>query len=491
MIELPDDRQLTMLRDGLAGAGYYAEGIRKALGSVRPPRPGEEQALLFRTRDRSAENAMLRLFLVGASLDEETARQLLPTDFRAACLDLGLLEAKDGMTRSNVVIVPVEDLLFVSDAFHVLGSERAHEFVLPASTHSAQFLRHVTRRDPVDTTLDLGCGCGIQALFAARHSRSVVATDISARAVRYTAFNARLNGLDNVECLRGSLFGPVEGRRFDLIVSNPPFVIGPGEDYVYRDNRLELDELVRELVREAPGYLTEGGHLQMLAEWVEFEGEPWSDRVEGWVDGTGCDTWILKSPPRRPVEYVAQRAGDVTGPLALAGRPFADWVNYFRERKVAGIHPGMILLRRRPGPNWYNVLTLTGDVTGDCGAAVTQLVEASDFLDACDDAESLEAATLEFSPALELEQRLKRTGDDWEPARIVLRTTDGLPNDAEIDVPILAFLDQLDGRRSVGEVLDDFCAKTGADRAKLGPEMLGVIRLFVARGFLEPASLDG
>ncbi len=74
------------------------------------------------------------------------------------------------------------------------------------------------------TVLDLCTGSGLLALTAAEHGAAeVVAVDVSRRALFSVRLNARCNGL-RVGALRGSLFEPVRGRRFDLIVSNPPYV---------------------------------------------------------------------------------------------------------------------------------------------------------------------------------------------------------------------------------------------------------------------------
>src|SRR5690606_13964910 len=80
---------------------------------------------------------------------------------------------------------------------------------------------------PVARTLDVGTGCRIQALLVSRHAGEVVATDISARALAFAELNAQLNAVHNITFRHGSMFDPVAGEAFDLIVSNPPFVITP------------------------------------------------------------------------------------------------------------------------------------------------------------------------------------------------------------------------------------------------------------------------
>ena len=76
------------------------------------------------------------------------------------------------------------------------------------------------------TVLDLCTGTGILGLTAARLGARATAVDVARRAVLNARLNARLNGLA-LEVLRGDLFDPVAGRRFDLIVSNPPYIPAP------------------------------------------------------------------------------------------------------------------------------------------------------------------------------------------------------------------------------------------------------------------------
>jgi methylase of polypeptide subunit release factors len=81
------------------------------------------------------------------------------------------------------------------------------------------------------SVLDLGTGSGVCALFAARHARRVVASDISAAAVRCTRLNAALNRMeDRIDIRHGDLFAPLAGERFDLVLFNPPFYLGAPKD---------------------------------------------------------------------------------------------------------------------------------------------------------------------------------------------------------------------------------------------------------------------
>ena len=462
--------------------GYNTDVLTERLGRARPPAEGEQQQMFDDSREITTANVLVRLFLLGAPIDEASLEEFLSAPIIEYCVKSEFLAVQDGMVRASIVIVPVDDLLLASDAFHVLGTDDAAHFVLPASTHSANFLRYLTMRDNVESTLDLGCGCGIHALFAARHSTRVVASDISPRALWYTQFNAALNGIDNIECAQGSLFEPVAGQSFDLVISNPPFVISPDESFEYRDNPMELDEFCRVLVGEAPAYLNDGAHLQMLCEWVEVEGEAWQQRISEWV--RGCDAWILHAAPLSPEAYVRQRAGDISGDSVDSGS-VDTWQQYFHKHKVRAVHPGMITLRRRDDENWMHVQNLPGDVTVPAGQAVADGIAAVDFLEACDDDALLEA-TLTLAENLAAEEMR----DKDKVVGVCLRMNNGLGTDAEIDGAVAAFLNLFSGKRTVGECAAEFGKAADADPEALTKDLLSIVRVFVSRGFLVPAGFE-
>ncbi len=122
---------------------------------------------------------------------------------------------------------------------------------------------------PEAEALDVCTGSGLLAVTAARAGATATAIDVSRRAVATVALNARLNKVaDRVNPLRGNLFEPLApDRRFDVIVSNPPYVPaetdelparGPARAWdAGRDGRLLLDRVTA----EAPARLKPGGTL--------------------------------------------------------------------------------------------------------------------------------------------------------------------------------------------------------------------------------------
>jgi len=121
--------------------------------------------------------------------------------------------------------------------------------------------------------LDMGTGSGAIALALAseRPAARVLATDRSAAAIAVARANARGNGIANVEFAEGDWYRPAAGRRFDLVVSNPPY-IAEGDAHLRRgDLRFEpaaalssgsdgLDA-IRVIAAGAPAHLEPGGWL--------------------------------------------------------------------------------------------------------------------------------------------------------------------------------------------------------------------------------------
>ncbi|HEX8086370.1 MAG TPA: HemK2/MTQ2 family protein methyltransferase [Solirubrobacteraceae bacterium] len=208
-----------------------------------------------------------------------------------------------------------------------------------APISDSRFLADVLREQtlpPRATVLDLCTGSGILAITAARRgARSVTAVDCSRRAVWTARLNARLNGV-RVRGLRGDLFEPVNGQRFDAIVSNPPYVPAETDELPAKglerawdagtDGRALLDRIIE----EAPDHLKPGGFLLL---------------VSSSVLGTDLTLQAMRDAGLEDVDVVARQRGPL-GPLMSAR------VHTLEERgmlKPGQRHEDMIIVRgRRP-----------------------------------------------------------------------------------------------------------------------------------------------
>lgn len=160
-----------------------------------------------------------------------------------------------------------------SQEFCGLEFEVTPEVLIPRYDTETLVMEAVARMPASRNILDIGVGSGCIAVALAKQlpNAMVTGTDISEPALAIARRNALKNGVD-IEFLSGSMLGPVGGRRFDLIVSNPPYIPTADIDGLQpevRDfePRGALDggpdglDAYRMLVPAVPDYLNPGGWL--------------------------------------------------------------------------------------------------------------------------------------------------------------------------------------------------------------------------------------
>ena len=286
---------IARLRKTLSSVGYTGEAVRGLLGDDAYQGRARDLPVHLRrlTGSIPAETA-IRLFFLGTPVPVDELEHALSPLGGDELVDLGVVEPVEEGLRATVRLVPHMELLLAGNRYpDEIPSGAPADYVATVTAPSA-ILASLTVRTPVRTALDLGTGSGIQAIWAARHSERVVAVDVNRKALNLAAFNARLNGITNIEFREGDLFEPVAGERFDLVLCNAPYVVSPDTRYMYRDGGVTSDGFSERLVREAPEHLAEGGFAHLLIGWL-LKGDDWEDRPRSWIEGSDCDAWLLKA----------------------------------------------------------------------------------------------------------------------------------------------------------------------------------------------------
>lgn len=122
---------------------------------------------------------------------------------------------------------------------------------------------HTGLLPPQAEVLDMGTGSGVCALFAARWARHVTAVDISAAAVRCARINTLLHQCEHrIEVLQGDLFEPLGGRRFDVVLFNPPFLHGVPRDDA--DRAWRSTDVAERFARQLRQHLAPSGFALVL-----------------------------------------------------------------------------------------------------------------------------------------------------------------------------------------------------------------------------------
>ncbi len=342
---------------------------------------------------------------------------------------------------------------------------------------------------PVELALDLGTGCGIQAMHLARRAKHVIATDISERALALAAFNAELNGFRNIEFRAGSLFEPVVGMRFGHVVSNPPFVITPRvhgvPEYEYRDGGLVGDALVESVIRGVEAHLEPGGFAQLLGNW-ECGTVDGLSRVEGWLGDSALDAWVVERE-RQSVELYAEtwiRDGGIR-PGPEFDRLSEAWLDDFAARGVTEVGFGYLTLR---GPvsgsaRFRRFERYDAALGGSLGEYIAAVFTAHDWLDARTDA-ALATATLGVAPDV-TEERHYWPGEE-HPTVMLLRQGSGFARTVPVGTALAAVVGACDGTLSLGAICAAVSEILEVDPAALRSEVLPAVRELVLTGLLIP-----
>ncbi|VTX86830.1 Release factor glutamine methyltransferase [Actinomyces naeslundii] len=540
--------QAASLRADLADSGWGVEAVAALLGEVadaalrreiRLPALRAVRAALAAGPAPSPVAVLTALFMLGEPVPATALDAALPRTTAAGAAAVGLVGEPDetGCVRALVDLRPHEA---VDDAGEVrwwvasdlgelvTGRALAPDHVLGVGG-AGLTLAGLTPRTPVRTALDLGCGCGIQTLYLLRHAEHVVATDISARALAFTAFNAALagvsatgvpgagsdiapgsdldsevgaasapdtaSGVGRLELLHGSLLEPVAGRRFDLIASNPPFVLTPP---AVREAGLPLMEyrdaggpILPGLVAGLGEHLEPGASAVVLGNWEHRGTGSWRDAVAAWLP-EGLDAWILERELQDPVEYATMwlRDGGLTSerdPEAFDAALEA-WIDDFEARDVRGVGFGYLIVHRprHPREPWRLLEEVTTSGQGVLGPHVAEVLEVRERLAGLDDAAVADLRPL-LAPDVTEERHL--IPGAAEPTVILLRQGGGLGRTLQASTAVAALAGVADGELSVGQVASAVAALSelnAADAAALRAEMVEATRHLLTTGFLHP-----
>ncbi|PPG36372.1 SAM-dependent methyltransferase [Pseudoclavibacter sp. RFBG4] len=527
-----DEALLRALAVTFADAGFTVDGVESRLGAEAADalhRDLLEPASFALSREPDdALSALIRLFVLAETveagdvpaLDELLAARLVarvprrrPTE---SAEEASAEELADGLVVALVDVRPYAsegvngsvEMWVASDLGGVqLGRDqplrRDHVVGIgPATTLLAQ----LTPREPVARALDLGVGMGVQTMHLLAHTRHVVATDISERALAFAKFNLLLNaealgiapgGLEDRVSLRlGNMLEPVAGEHFDLFVSNPPFVITPrregeggSDQYTYRDGGKPGDSIVEGLVRDLGTVLAPGGVACMLGNWEVREGDAnWHSRLETWP-ANDVDLWVVQREDATPVEYADMWLKDAAENAELSSwqHAFRRYLQDFASRDVERIGMGMFFLRRTHegavGGPLRRFEHLTHALGHPLAAHIRDGFEAITWLRGVDDDELFDEPLVVAGDVTE--ERHSRPGDE-DPSIIMLRQGAGFRRTMSMSTELTGFVSVCDGELVGSQIVTAIASLVDVEEEALRASLVPDVRELVALGFLEP-----
>lgn len=532
---------LRVVRRALA-AGAGATGASAASTSSDKPSPATDADSTSSAANASQAGdvadykvaVLTALFMLGEPVSAVALETALPRTGVAGALSIGLVVPTQSASGEQRYAPAVDLRPHEAEDAHgsvrwwvasdlgelVTGQALAPDHVLGIG-RAGLTLAALTPRKPVETALDLGVGCGIQTLYLLRHVRQVVATDISTRALEFTAFNVALAGVDSarVQLRQGNLLEPVAGQRFDLIVSNPPFVITPPS---VRQAGLPLMEyrdaggpILAALVRGLEDHLNPDGVAVMLGNWEHREGTSWRTSVNQWI-GKSLDAWIIQREVQDPVEYAAMwlRDGGLTPERSGVAfeNALAAWQEDFDSRQVSGVGmgylvfhapsvaatsgPGGTALEGQTAPEepasdaaapgavvepWRVLEEVPTSGQGALGEHVAQVIAAHEALRGLDDAQ-VAALKLHTASGLSKEEALTPTPVPTAP---VIRQAEGFGRVIAVGMPEVALLSASDeGLLTVAQIAAAVASLTSEDPAAVLADMVAATRTFAHTGMV-------
>lgn len=532
---------LATLAADLSAMNYTVDGVAELLGDDANRALDRDQmvpaALLLRANTDPLAT-VVKLWLLSQPIPEEMLAAALPTVNIEALVELGIIEAAEqpGVVRAAVDLRPYgwpaaqeggqdTNLWVASDlGAHQRPGVLRKDHVLGIGQASLTLAQGTIRR-PVRKALDLGTGCGIQLFHLLHHAERVVATDISERALAFTRFNLVLNApalnlgaadFDpanpdaRVSLRLGSLLEPVAGERFDLVVSNPPFVITPrhrgeesSEQFTYRDGGMAGDAIVESLVRGLPDVLNPGGTAQMLGNWevtrvVTGAGadhtdsnqadtaEPWHARPAQWL-APDIEAWFIQREQVSPGGYAETWLQDASQgrDSAAYASAYEEYLLDFASRNVAGIGFGYIFLRRPAegetveAPRFEEILY---PIEQPVGPHLASTVDRGLWLKQHPD------LTFEYLlVASDVTEERHQTPGAEHPGVILLRQGAGLRRTNLLSTELAGFVSACDGELTAGQIIGALAVLLERDDSEFAESLAGEVRNLVRDGFLIPA----
>jgi protein-L-isoaspartate O-methyltransferase len=480
--------EIERLRAVLARIGYTGETIRGLLGDhAYGSGRWEVPVHLRRLRSGTPLETAIKLFFLGVPVPRRELECALEPLTAVELQRLGLLEAGDTPLRAALRLVPHAELLLAGNRYPDEGPDGTPSDYVATVTAPSAILAALTVRRPVRNTLDIGTGSGIQALWAARHSERVVAVDVNPRALNLAELNARLNGIANIEFRSGSLFDPVDDERFDLILCNAPYVVSPDARYAFRDSGDGSDLFCRRLVRESAEHLEEGGFAHLLIGWI-LEGEDWAARPRSWIDGTGCDCWLLLGVERDPVTHAALWNEELNRDEARYAETLDRWLDHLDGLGAHAVLEGAVNLQRRAGArNWFRADRIPAGRPEPAAEHLQRVFQNQTYLSELNDNEALLDECLSLVPRVRVEQELTCREGGYVVESMTLVLDEGLGFRAGVDGRTAGLVPLLDGSRPLRESISTAARLQGLDGLEsqaFTSGALGVIRSMLELGFV-------
>lgn len=483
-LETLDDERLAEWRASLDAAGYRP-GVISACESLLPlPVEAVRRPLIHWMLERRGDPAALlaRLWSYDDAVEAGAHERLAGPRLHAALLESGALVRRDDRVRAAFRLMPFEDLWILSDR-----PDAGPDAVMGPGGTTGEVARLLPPR-LAGEVLDLGCGAGSLALVAARRgARRVTGTDVNPRAVAVARVNARLNGIANAGFAAGDLFAPVEERRFDRVVSQPPYVICPPgtAPVTFLHGGPAGDTISARLLREVPAHLVDGGAALVIMDVPLGDGVPLERKIREMIGDDAADLCLIAATGLRPATQAAVYAmledPALSDRYAAAARRYRQ---HLEERAIQDFRHVAVVMRRGTGGPGITALLPVAQMPRGAGRDVDEVMAGLVLASAVE--EQVLASAVTASPWASFVQERRSPALEEEPTYRVRFQPGAVAVDQELSAASLLLLETLGRAATVAEGAAAYATAIEEAPDSMGAPVLEFVRRGLATGLIVP-----
>ncbi len=454
-----------------------------------PTSNGAAPIVLRALREENPLNLLIRLFLVNASIPEGPLREVFGDRLFSGLVAGGLLGPTPGGFACPLIVNPLRGFYIIHDTISARVADFSRHLVMGVGTSSLTPANATPRRH-YRRALDVGCGGGFQAFHLATHCDKVVALDINPRALNLGRAAAILNRADNIDFRLSDFYSAVEGETFDLIVSNPPFVISPESEFHYRDGGLGADRVTETVIRNAPDHLAEGGLAVIICEWASLHGGDPHGRLKEWLSGSNCDVWVSTSKEDDLVSYAMSWLRSYRAHLSPEEfrQTFDRWMDYYESLNMEGIQTGLVVMRKRTGNNWLFIDEAPSVIRGRWGESLLQLIDIHTLLHTATVDELLDQR-FKLASAARMRHIYEQVGNRWASSEADIFLVEPLPYSGRVDQYTAGLCARCDGTVPLRQLVAGMGEAVGVTFPEIVEAAMPILRGLMQRGYLIPVSL--
>lgn len=481
-LEHLDDEIVDSLHEMLLKHGFDADFISRA-ESIAPGQLDQVRLPVVHwwlRRERSPAALLARLFAYADPIAAEELEETFPPGVAEALLEVGLLHRGDDGITSTMRVMPFESLWIASDEMNA-----PEDPVMGPGATTLQLARAMGVSAGA-SILDVGCGAGTLALVAsARGAGRVVGVDLMVRAIEWSRFNARLNRLSTV-FEAGDLTQPVAGQRFDLVVSQPPFVIQPEgtEQTTYLHGGKAGDEITLRLLGELPDVLGDDGRAVVLFDAPRLSEAPIDKRLNSAIGDSQLQLHAVTakghSADQQSIAYSSVQHPDLGASYHAAVRETRE---HLEALGIEGSDHVLLHVRRAPSGEDQRTVVLETDALRKWDhVMLDELALSASFATRSDD--ELMTCAVRVPPRTTLIQ--ESSFDQPEKQRLKLHFESGRASDFELSDAAAIVVEAAREGATVETLVKHFADAAGALPAEMRPKVLAFIRQALLLGLVKP-----